>query len=43
LTVFSALQLMPQQKYADLGLTKLALEQDAWMGTRKDGELPNVR
>ena len=36
-------QLMPQQKFADLGPTKPALEQDVWMGTHKDGELPNAQ
>jgi hypothetical protein len=34
LAAFSALQLMPQHKFADLGLTKPALEQDVWMGER---------
>jgi hypothetical protein len=43
LAVFSALQLMPQQKFVDLGLTKPAPEQDVWMGTHKDGELPNAQ
>jgi hypothetical protein len=39
----SALQLMPQQKLVDLGLTKPALEQDVWIGTHNDGELPNAQ
>jgi hypothetical protein len=40
LAVFSALQSMPAEKFAALGLAKPALEQDVWMGTHKDGELP---
>jgi hypothetical protein len=43
LAVFSALQLMPQERFTALGLTKPALEQDVWMGTHKDGELPNAQ
>jgi hypothetical protein len=43
LGVFSALQLMREEKFAALGPAKPALEQDVWIGTHKDGEFPNAQ
>ncbi len=40
LAVFSALQIMPNERFASLRLEKPALEQDVWIGTHKNGELP---
>jgi hypothetical protein len=40
LAVFSVLQMMPNEKFAALGLVKPTLEQDVWIGAHKDGELP---
>jgi hypothetical protein len=43
LAVFSGLQMMPNEQFAALKLEKPALEQDVWIGTHKDGELPNAQ
>jgi hypothetical protein len=43
MAAFSALQLMPDEKFAALDLKKAALEQEAWIGTHRAGEVPLVQ
>ena len=41
MAAFDMLQRMPDAKFKSLGKKKAALEQEVWVGTHRDGELPN--
>jgi hypothetical protein len=39
-SAFCGLQKMPEESFTKLGLKKPAEEQDVWVGTHSDGEVP---
>lgn len=39
-SVFCGLQKMPEESFTKVGLKKPAEEQDVWVGTHSDGEVP---
>jgi hypothetical protein len=41
MAAFEMLQRTPDAKFKSLGKTKAALEQEVWVGTHSEGELPN--
>jgi hypothetical protein len=40
MAAFSALQEVPDEKFTNLKVKKAALQQDVWIGTHSDGEVP---